>query len=56
MLRISRMADYGIVLGTRLAAAESGALRTARDLARETGIPEPMVSKVLKRLGRGGPC
>jgi len=40
------------VLGTRLAALEEGHLRSASDLASETGIPQPTVSKILKVLGR----
>ncbi|GAB5548944.1 MAG: SUF system Fe-S cluster assembly regulator [Sandaracinaceae bacterium] len=54
MLRISRIADYGVVLGTRLAALEPSALRSATDLAGDTGIPQPTVSKILKVLGRAG--
>lgn len=54
MLRISRIADYGVVLGTRLAGLGPDDLRSARDLCRETGIPTPTVSKVLKGLARHG--
>jgi FeS assembly SUF system regulator len=59
MLRISRIADYGVVLGTRLAAlvlegAPYDDVRSVRDLARETGIPQPTVSKILKQLVREG--
>jgi FeS assembly SUF system regulator len=54
MLRISRIADYGVVLGTRLATLAYDDVRSVRDLARETGIPQPTVSKILKQLGRSG--
>lgn len=53
MLRISRIADYGVVLGTRLASLPHD-VRSVRDLAAETGIPQPTVSKILKQLAREG--
>jgi len=54
MLRISKLTDYGVVLSTRMATMAPGQTLAAVDLARETGIPQPTVSKVLKRLGRAG--
>ena len=54
MLRISRIADYGVVLGTRSATLPHDDVRSVRDLAAETGIPQPTVSKILKQLGREG--
>lgn len=54
MLRISKLTDYGVVLATHLAAPRRQPTRAVRDLARETGIPQPTVSKVLKQLGRAG--
>lgn len=54
MLRISRIADYGVVLGTRLATLPYEDVRSVRDLAQETGIPQPTVSKILKQLARAG--
>jgi FeS assembly SUF system regulator len=54
MLRISKIADYGVVLGTRLAALAHDDLRSVRDLARDTGIPQPTISKILKQLVRRG--
>jgi len=54
MLRISRMADYGVVLATRLATLDGAALRSVSQLAEETGIPGPTVAKALKALGRDG--
>jgi FeS assembly SUF system regulator len=62
MIRLSKLADYGIVLMTYFAAQaernpEPGASRTvyaARDLARLSRVPLPTVSKVLKALCRAG--
>ncbi len=53
MIRMTKTADYGIVLMTRLAARPDH-LFTAVDLANQTGLPHPTVSKVLKILARGG--
>lgn len=52
MLRITKQADYGIVLLTRMA-ADPERLFTASELAAEAGLPHPIVSKVLKLLVRG---
>lgn len=54
MLRITRQTDYGIVLLTRFAQGPTAAVRNAPDLAHETGLPAPMVSKILKILARAG--
>lgn len=54
MLKISRTADYGIVLATRLAALRGKELRSVSELALETGISSPTVSKILKGLSRSG--
>lgn len=50
MIRLSKLTDYGIVLMTRFAA--DGAVHTARELAGDTGVPLPTVSKILKALSR----
>lgn len=52
MLRISKLTDYAVVLATHLAACPQP--HNVRDLALETRIPQPTVSKVLKRLARHG--
>jgi len=44
------MTDYAVVLATHLAATDGP--HAARDLALQTQIPEPTVSKVLKKLAR----
>lgn len=54
MLRLSKMADYGIVLLTYVANAEEGEVSTARHLAEQSRLPLPTVSKVLKSLSRAG--
>jgi FeS assembly SUF system regulator len=55
MIRMTRQADYGIVLLTYFAEHRPGeATFTARDLAAETHLPVPMVSKILKTLAREG--
>ena len=53
MLRMTKQADYGIVLMTHMA-SDVERRYTAPELAAETQIPLPMVSKILKILGRGG--
>ena len=53
MIRITKQTDYGIVLMTHLAAG-SGRRYNAPDLAMETNLPLPMVSKILKLLARDG--
>ncbi|TVR61217.1 MAG: SUF system Fe-S cluster assembly regulator [Candidatus Competibacteraceae bacterium] len=53
MIRITREADYGIVLMTYLAQAE-GHPRSAATLAQQRQLPLPMVSKILKSLARAG--
>lgn len=52
MIRITKEADYGIVLLSHFAKAQSGTLFTARDLSEVTRLPLPMVSKILKILAR----
>jgi len=53
VLRVTKLADYGILLMTRFAAGPRATLN-ARDLAREARLPLPVVSKVLKLLARAG--
>jgi FeS assembly SUF system regulator len=51
MFRLTKQADYGIVLMTHLA-SEPERRFAAPELAGETQIPLPMVSKTLKLLAR----
>jgi len=53
MLRISRLTDYATVLLARLA-TEPARQFTASELALETRIAQPTVSKLLKQLHRSG--
>ncbi len=53
MIKLSRLADYSIVMMTQLA-ARPGALMQAPDMALVTGVPVPTVSKVMKMLAQSG--
>jgi len=53
MIRITRQTDYGIVLMTHLASHAERQFN-APELAAETRLPLPMVSKILKVLTREG--
>ena len=55
MIKMSKLADYGIVLMTELA-RDSGepVNRSARALAQRAHLPLPVVSKILKVLTREG--
>ena len=53
MIRITREADYGILLMTCLAQAD-GQSHSAAALAQQRRLPLPMVSKILKTLARAG--
>jgi FeS assembly SUF system regulator len=54
MIRLTKFSDYGIVLLTHFASRPGQLSHNAPDLAAETGLPLPMVSKVLKTLARKG--
>jgi FeS assembly SUF system regulator len=54
MIRISRQADYGILLLGHFAKGTEGITLSSRELASRTRLALPMVSKVLKMLARGG--
>ncbi len=53
MIRMSRLADYGVVLMTQLAARRQ-VLTTAPELSLLSGLPVPTVSKILKALAQDG--
>src|SRR5215510_6922240 len=53
MIRLSRLADYGVVLACHMA-AQSDRCHNAFDLAATTGLPAPTVSKLLAALARAG--
>lgn len=59
MLRMSKHADYGIVLLSHFAHGGEGngeapPALSARDLAEGSGLPQPTVAKILKQLTRAG--
>lgn len=54
MVRLGKLTDYGLVLLTCLAKREGVTLRTARELAAESGLPLPTVSRLLQELLRSG--
>ena len=54
MIRVTRLTDYGIMLLTYMSQDSTLPLRTAPDLAAETRLPLPTVSKILKMLARRG--
>ncbi len=54
MLRITKQADYGIVLMTHFGGNQDDDVLSAKDLALRTSLPLPMVSKILKLLTRFG--
>ena len=52
MLRLSKLADYAVVVMVRLARGDQ--VQTSPGIAAATGLPEPTVAKVLKALTSGG--
>ena len=53
MIRMSKETDYGIILMTYFASRREELTVSAREVARDVGLPFPMVSKILKVLARG---
>jgi FeS assembly SUF system regulator len=58
MFRLRKITDYGIVLLVHLAGNQENpdgdGFHTARSLAEDVALPQPVVSKILKILARGG--
>ena len=55
MLRLSNLADYGVVVMTAAAhAADGGALASSAQIAQLTTIPAPTVAKLMGLLARAG--
>jgi len=54
MVRLEKLTDYGLMLLTCIAKSPQTSLRTARDLALESGLPQPTVSRLLQDLLKGG--
>jgi FeS assembly SUF system regulator len=53
MIRLSRLADYGVALMTQMAASNAS-IHSAHTLAAVSGLPLPTVSKLLSALARSG--
>ncbi|MGA2904678.1 MAG: SUF system Fe-S cluster assembly regulator [Candidatus Korobacteraceae bacterium] len=54
MIRLAKLTDYGLVLMTIIARGHGAPVHTARDLAAESRLPLPTVSKLLKQLLQSG--
>jgi FeS assembly SUF system regulator len=54
MIRLTRQADYGVVVMTHFARHAGFETTTTRDVAAETHLPLPMAGKILKALAKGG--
>jgi FeS assembly SUF system regulator len=54
MIRLGKLTDYGLVLMTCMAGNHDRSQHTARDLAVESRLALPTVSKLMKELVRGG--
>ena len=54
MFQMSRLADYGMVILIHAARGKHDGIHTARNVAEDTGLPFPTVTKLLKMLERGG--
>lgn len=53
MIRLSKLADYGIVIMAHLARTPDRQQATS-EIALATSVPQPMASKILKVLARAG--
>ncbi len=53
MLRLSRLADYGVMVMAHVAADAKG-VHNATDAAAATGLPGPTVAKIMARLAKAG--
>lgn len=54
MVRLGKLTDYGLLLLTCIARSPATSLRTARDLAKESNLPLPTVSRLLQELLKNG--
>ena len=53
MIKISKMADYSIVILSCFVASVKGDILSANDISNKTSLPLPTVSKILKLLVKG---
>lgn len=54
MIRLDKLTDYAVVVLARLSALGGAQPHSAAHLAAATGLPEPTVAKVLKKLSKHG--
>lgn len=54
MIRLTKQADYGILLMTQFARVGSAGVLSASDLSTRSGLSLPMVNKTLKLLSKAG--
>ncbi len=52
MVRLGKLTDYAVFIMAHL--ANDNNTRSAKYLSDKTGIPEPTVAKILKKLSKGG--
>lgn len=52
MIKLGKLTDYAVVLLVQLARESEGTSCSASQLAGRTGLPEPTVAKVLKKLSQ----
>jgi FeS assembly SUF system regulator len=53
MIILSKLADYGVIVATHLA-ADAGRQQTAATIAQEVNLPRATVAKILKALAHAG--
>ena len=57
MIRLNKMTDYAVVMLSHMAgdsSKNSGKVVTAAQMAQDSGVPLPSVSKLMKQLGKAG--
>lgn len=52
MLKLGKLTDYAVALTVQLSRENARASHSASHLAEKTGLPEPTVAKVLKKLSQ----
>src|SRR5438105_5562128 len=54
MLKLTKKADYGLIALKHLAVNHSRGSSSAKEIADSYGIPLPLLSKILQKLGKSG--
>ena len=54
MLKLSKRIEYGLIAIRHIAAAESGRITTAKEIADHYKIPYELLAKVMQRLAKRG--